>query len=66
MQTNAIPFERMKEIIETELNKNNGFSDCAHQVTVEYQKGYTRSVYIKASSHRCLKKLRSITHNVLL
>lgn len=42
MNSNLIPFERMKEIIETELNKLNGSCDAGHQLTVEYLKGYTR------------------------
>lgn len=42
MQSNVIPFERMKEIIETELNKFSETCGETHQLTVEYQKGYTR------------------------
>lgn len=42
MNSNAVPFERMKEIIEKELNRQSPFSDAAHQLTVEFLKGYTR------------------------
>ncbi|HOP28736.1 MAG TPA: ATP-binding protein [Spirochaetota bacterium] len=42
MQSNTIPFERMKEIIRTELNKINDFSDSDHQMTIEYLKGHTK------------------------
>lgn len=42
MQSNLIPFERMKEIIEAEINKTDGLSDGTCQLTIEYQKGHTK------------------------
>ena len=42
MQNNIIPFERMKEIIETEINRLNTAGSTSCELTIEYLKGFTR------------------------